>query len=95
MVYALSGWHVGWLQMAWLRYVGRISYSMYLIHFLVLAKLRDGHHHNQYRVAAAALAITLVYASLSWFLMEKPLLTRDAHGKGPIKTPTVREAIAS
>ena len=52
-------------------WLGRISYSMYLIHLLVLLKLPGGN------VWLAAL-ITITYASLMWIFLERPLL---AHGK--------------
>jgi peptidoglycan/LPS O-acetylase OafA/YrhL len=88
MVYALSGWHVEWLRTRPLRFLGKISYSMYLVHFLFLTLLRGLVHRNQLTVVAA-LVLTIIYASLSWFLMEKPLLRRKsrASGQEPLPEP--------
>jgi len=73
MVYALSGWQIGWLKLAPLRYIGRISYSMYLIHFGILIGLRQI-FHNPYKVAALAFALSTAYAALSWILLERNLI---------------------
>ena len=57
----------------WLVFLGRISYTMYLIHLTVLNMLWRSHLPA---VACLVLgsAITVVYASISWVLMENPLL---------------------
>ncbi|MGV2289761.1 acyltransferase [Trinickia sp. YCB016] len=54
-------------------YIGTISYTIYLIHLSILYALWP-HIHNRYAAAAAALAITLAYASLTWFGFEKRLI---------------------
>jgi peptidoglycan/LPS O-acetylase OafA/YrhL len=56
-------------------YIGTISYSIYLIHTTALSAVA-GLHMNRLAVASLALAITLAYASISWFLIEKRLITR-------------------
>jgi len=63
--WALSGWMVGVLRWKPLRYLGMISYTLYLTHMLFLSM-----NFSMYR----KVALTLVYASLSLFLLEKPLL---------------------
>jgi peptidoglycan/LPS O-acetylase OafA/YrhL len=74
MLYALAGRAVGWLRFAPLRYIGRISYTMYLIHYGAL-QLASVYLHG-YWIAAVALTITVIYAAISWQLIEKPLLAQ-------------------
>jgi len=72
MLYALGGWAVGWLQSAPLTFIGRISYSMYLVHvgfiLIVFARLQG--------LAGTAIAFTLTigYATISWYALERRLL---------------------
>ncbi len=49
-----------------LRFMGRISYSIYLIHLTFLYKIHS--------VLLATIA-TLIYATLMWFFVEEPILT--------------------
>ncbi|HEV2215489.1 MAG TPA: acyltransferase [Terracidiphilus sp.] len=73
IVYALAGHRVAWLCWHPLRYIGRISYTMYLVHLGVLTHL-ESHIYGRFVRSAIALAITVAYASASWFLMERRLL---------------------
>lgn len=82
IVWALSGRFVQPLQWAPVRYLGRISYTVYLVHILALA-LAERYVHGTFQVAAVAAAGTLLYAALSWRFVELPLL-----GSRP-KEPTV------
>jgi peptidoglycan/LPS O-acetylase OafA/YrhL len=73
-------------------YIGTISYTIYLVHvsFIGLAwRMNLG----RYPSAIAALAITLAYASLSWFLIEKRLTSgdrrRSRHFIAPVRNQTV------
>ncbi len=72
-LYALAGKRMGaWLGSRPLRYIGKISYSMYLIHMLVLGLVSP---HLQGVVGAlVALGLTIGYATVSWYLLENPLL---------------------
>jgi peptidoglycan/LPS O-acetylase OafA/YrhL len=54
------------------RYVGVISYTIYLVHILAF-ELSERYVHGRFMVFITALAGTMAYASLSWFLMEKPI----------------------
>jgi peptidoglycan/LPS O-acetylase OafA/YrhL len=54
-------------------YIGTISYTIYLIHLSVLYTLWPL-HMSRYASAAAALAITLAYASVTWFAFERRLI---------------------
>jgi peptidoglycan/LPS O-acetylase OafA/YrhL len=59
-------------------YIGTISYTVYLIHLSVLYALWPL-HYNRYATAAAALAITLAYASATWYAFERRLIRGGAH----------------
>ncbi len=72
ILWALSGRFTGPLRWGPLVYVGKISYSMYLIHLGVLLLL--GARLSPVAAAAVGLAMTLTYATASWFLVERPLL---------------------
>lgn len=56
-----------------MRYVGRVSYSMYLIHVVVIVQMLR--FVPMRYVTVPALAVTVLYAALSWHLMERPLLS--------------------
>jgi peptidoglycan/LPS O-acetylase OafA/YrhL len=73
VLWALSGRFVGVLQWAPLRYLGRISYTVYLMHIFALA-LAGRYLQRNTVVAEVAAVGTLIYASLSWHFLEKPLL---------------------
>jgi peptidoglycan/LPS O-acetylase OafA/YrhL len=67
----------------WLRYFGKISYCLYLIHQpvanamhgLILGSRPDIGAAQQVAVTFAALAVSIVVASLSWVYFEGPLLS--------------------
>ncbi|SDQ56061.1 Peptidoglycan/LPS O-acetylase OafA/YrhL, contains acyltransferase and SGNH-hydrolase domains [Paraburkholderia fungorum] len=61
-------------------YIGTISYTIYLIHLSVLYMLWPL-HMNRYATAALALAITLLYATITWFAFEKRLIFGSAQKK--------------
>jgi peptidoglycan/LPS O-acetylase OafA/YrhL len=65
------------LRLQALRFVGRISYSMYLFHvcFIVLA---ERWFSSRWAVFALALGATLVYSTVSWFVIEERLLHRTS-----------------
>lgn len=74
-LWALSGRGVRCLTLPPLVYLGRISYSVYLIHVMVILELEQ-YLHNRALIALSATVITVGYASLSWQFMEKPILER-------------------
>ena len=81
MLWALSGRGTGILTLAPVRYLGRISYTVYLIHitvFLVVAQ----HFHGKMRIAGTTFVITLLYAAFSWTFLERPLLARKSMPSG-------------
>lgn len=75
ILWALSGKGVQILTLSPVRYLGRISYTVYLIHLIVYFTLARYLHGKGLTLLAAAV-VTLLYASASWFVLEKPLLTK-------------------
>lgn len=73
ILWALSGRWVGVLTLRPMVYLGRISYSVYLIHVTGLLLAARVFHHRA-AIAVAGAAITLAYAAASWRWMELPLL---------------------
>jgi peptidoglycan/LPS O-acetylase OafA/YrhL len=72
ILYALGGKWVGWLKLSPMTYIGKVSYTMYLIHLLVLHLVLE--HIKGYAGYAVALVLTIGYATVSWYLMESRLL---------------------
>jgi peptidoglycan/LPS O-acetylase OafA/YrhL len=64
-----------------LRYIGVISYSMYLIHYTVLVLVRQ-RFSNEYVVFIVGLGGTVLYATITWFGFEKRLLTHKRSAAG-------------
>lgn len=73
VLWALSGRGVGVLKLGWVRYVGRISYSFYLIHLLVIVVVRH-HLQNVWVAAVLSLVVSLLYAAACWRWLEQPIL---------------------
>jgi peptidoglycan/LPS O-acetylase OafA/YrhL len=73
-----DGWLRRILSTRVLVYIGTISYSMYLVH-LTMQALAEGWFdtHGKLAVAAATYAMTLAYASASWFEFEQRLIRVD------------------
>jgi peptidoglycan/LPS O-acetylase OafA/YrhL len=75
------------------RWLGTISYGMYLIHYLVIIGLRETGHwpHTLGRSLLATLTVTVPLAIMSWFLIERPALRwvhrRTARGRAPRTAP--------
>ncbi len=82
---AQVGWLYGALRTPALQFVGRISYMAYLTHLLFLALFSKS--FEKLPAATLALAATLSFSALSWFLVEKPLLgLRKLVPPSPIRT---------
>jgi peptidoglycan/LPS O-acetylase OafA/YrhL len=54
-------------------YLGRISYTVYLIHGAFIVVMRKYTSHSSL-AWLLALGITILYATLSWLFIEKPIL---------------------
>ena len=64
----------------WVQYVGRISYGLYVYHLLLFIPVFDfgrsigiGWQTGDYLHGAASVIVTLVVASISWHLLERPI----------------------
>ena len=55
-----------------LRYIGKISYTGYLIHDLIFSRVKLLLHHGPL-VALVTFALTIAIASACWYLVEQPL----------------------
>ena len=76
------GWLRRVLTLAPVRYVGRISYSMYLVHVMVIVQLARFIPWKY--VTIPSLTVTILYATISWYLMERPLLNLAARSTPPV-----------
>jgi peptidoglycan/LPS O-acetylase OafA/YrhL len=70
------------LEMRALRYLGKISYGLYVYHVAIIwfvARIRDflpisGEPMAKFLTALISLPLSILVASLSYFLLEKPIL---------------------
>jgi peptidoglycan/LPS O-acetylase OafA/YrhL len=64
-----------WLEWSWVRYLGRISYPLYLYQEIVVGSVETGIHGLLAPVVfTAVLGTSLIAASASYFTIEKPAL---------------------
>lgn len=68
-----------WMRAEWLQFLGKISYSLYLIHvpvsgaaFFVLARLLTDSPLNDFMAAVLVLAVNCIAAQLFWWGAERP-----------------------
>ena len=66
-----------------LRYLGTISFGIYLWHIPVITVLKPQLIHNPARACYMTLGLTLLLATLSWHFFEKPLMERFGEKKKP------------
>ena len=66
MLFALGGRGTGWLTVRPMTYIGKISYSMYLVHMGMILVASTMFHGLT--AATVAFALTVVYGALSWTL---------------------------
>ncbi len=74
------------LDSAPLRFLGSISYGVFLWHYLVIRSVRDdwlGGAPSFLHLAAYVVPITIAVATASWFVVERPIL-RQAHRDRPM-----------
>jgi peptidoglycan/LPS O-acetylase OafA/YrhL len=88
-------WRVALLSRGPAKWLGTISYGVYLFHFPVIVGLRMTGHWPQDSLThelVAVLAVTLPAATLSWFLVERPAIRwaqRRTSGGRIAKVPEV------
>ena len=68
-----------------LRYIGKISYGIYLWHSLVITALKPILAQDPARAFLWTLCLTLLLASLSWHFFEQPVMERFTHKGKRIK----------
>ena len=71
--WALGGRFTALLTLAPMRWLARISYSFYLVHEGML-ELAGRYVHHTAGIAMLAAAASLIYAEISWRLVERPIL---------------------
>ena len=77
------------LSNAFVRALGRVSYSFYLLHLLVLIRLRP--YVTQKIEPLAAFALTTFLAAVSWYAIEQPILALGrGHRGAAAKPPALR-----
>jgi peptidoglycan/LPS O-acetylase OafA/YrhL len=77
LLWALSGRFVGILTNAPMRWIGRLSYSLYLIHRTAFEFL-ESRTHNRLALSVGAASFCLIYSALSWRFIESPILRRKS-----------------
>jgi peptidoglycan/LPS O-acetylase OafA/YrhL len=82
------------LNARWIRWVGTISYGVYIIHYPVALALRDRHASKAVEVGGT-LFLTLLLASLSWYLLERPILKLKRFWPMPAPTAPGQELVAA
>lgn len=69
-----------------MRGLGRISYTFYLLHLLILERAQ--YRFGPLKGAPIAFAVTVVAATVSWFALEKPVLSLGIGRKQALPPPT-------
>jgi peptidoglycan/LPS O-acetylase OafA/YrhL len=69
-----------------LRWLGERSYSLYLLHFLVLAQLAPVGHGRLVVLVALGAPASIAAAALLYQLVERPFMTRPASAPAPLPT---------
>jgi len=78
-VLADRGWLCRFLSSRPMRFLGEISYTMYLSHIIV-EMLANPHIHSHFVLLLITLAGTVAWSTITWFLMERPLIRFAARG---------------
>ncbi|HKX78271.1 MAG TPA: acyltransferase family protein [Novosphingobium sp.] len=98
LVYGTQGPAARILSLPPMRWVGKISYSLYLWHLPLRELYRAGFEPSlDWRTSAALFGVSFVLAVLSYYLVEQPVRTRFRKGfrPGPIVAIGVTASLAS
>jgi peptidoglycan/LPS O-acetylase OafA/YrhL len=70
-----EGWFARPLEHPWMRYLGKISYGLYVYHYAILWLLTEVIFQDMGMLTGAliALLLTILTASVSFYLIEKPI----------------------
>lgn len=72
--------YTAWLRLAPAQYIGKISYGIYLLHLIALGTINNLARHvhflgeNSLPRFFALILLSIGYASISWYVLERPLL---------------------
>lgn len=90
-------WALDWNPPGWLRWFGRLSYSIYLWHYPITWALRGGDPHaTAWDTTALAIALSLAAAVASYRLIERPFRAMaPAPRRAETLTPTARRRSVS
>lgn len=87
--WALGGRYVGILKTRLFQFLGRISYTFYLVHLSALL-LMERYFESRGAIAAMGLVVTLGYATLSWYWIERPILAGGSRKTAAIERSAAR-----
>jgi peptidoglycan/LPS O-acetylase OafA/YrhL len=81
------------LEASWMRWVGKISYGLYLYHWPVFLVITRWWGNDDW-ILIPYFAITFALSTLSWYLLESPVLKRTWPLVGKAMKPKVGGAVA-
>ena len=67
-----KSWPVRFLNLPWVRFLGVLSYSLYLCHFIIIESIKSVWTANLVLVHAVALACSLIFATAVHYWIERP-----------------------
>jgi peptidoglycan/LPS O-acetylase OafA/YrhL len=84
-----STWLFKWMEWGWVRFLGQISYSLYLYQQLTLQSVHNRLTGQPEIVQlCAAITVTIFAACFSFYVIERPFLKlKDRKTEGPVEAP--------